>query len=236
MTSTLTGSSFLSVVKSYIGVPYVYGGESPAGFDCSGLVQYAAAQLGISVPRTSEEQWASLPHVSQSQVQPGDLVFFTGAEGNPSPGHVGIVNSTGNTWSMIDAPYQGVDVQQDTFTIPGQGTMQVVGFARLANVSSGSLSALNDTDSSVAGTIASGALSALGINVSSIADMLERVALIVFGAIILIVGVMKFSDGGKSGKSQVTVEQSASKASGTGQPDSAEPQVTEITGDNETDS
>jgi hypothetical protein len=126
---------FLSQVESFRGVPYVWGGESRAGVDCSGLVQLAAKEVGITVPRTTTAQWAALPHVDAAQAQPGDLVFFTGAD-PPSPGHVGVVDSPGH-WTMIDAPQTGETVHLQPFSVPGAGEMRVVGFARLPGVKGG---------------------------------------------------------------------------------------------------
>ena len=62
--------------SSYLGVPYVWGGASPSGFDCSGLVMYVYAQLGISLPHNAAMQYASITHVAHGSEQPGDLVFF----------------------------------------------------------------------------------------------------------------------------------------------------------------
>jgi len=59
------------------GVPYVYGGSTPDGFDCSGLVHYAYRQAGVSVPRTSHAQQIAAVQVNPEQVQPGDLLFFS---------------------------------------------------------------------------------------------------------------------------------------------------------------
>ncbi|MCB1821587.1 MAG: C40 family peptidase [Candidatus Competibacteraceae bacterium] len=82
----------VATAERLIGTPYVLGGESPAGVDCSGLVQYAYLQAGISLPRTSLEQFqASQP---QRRVLPGDLLFFrTGRSGQVS--HVGIYAGNG---------------------------------------------------------------------------------------------------------------------------------------------
>jgi len=93
---------------SQIGCPYVFGGTGPcnSGFDCSGLVMQAWASAGISIPRTSEEQW-SLPHVSTSDLQPGDILEFAGES------HVGIYVG-GNM--MIDAPHSGLDVEKVALT------------------------------------------------------------------------------------------------------------------------
>lgn len=94
-------SGAVGIAMRYIGVPYVYGGTTPAGFDCSGLTQYVYAQLGISLPRTASAQQASVQSVSTPQ--PGDLVFF----GYPAY-HVGIYAGNGQ---MIAAPKPGESVR-----------------------------------------------------------------------------------------------------------------------------
>jgi cell wall-associated NlpC family hydrolase len=136
--STLAGR-FLGEVQGLLGTPYVWGGESDAGVDCSGLVQLAARRVGISIPRTTEAQWGALRHVQKDDVQAGDLVYFTGADG-ASPGHVGVVDQTGQSWKMIDAPHTGTDVQEQSFSLDGTGDMHVVGFARLPGVKGGGAS------------------------------------------------------------------------------------------------
>jgi peptidoglycan DL-endopeptidase CwlO len=90
-----------------LGCPYVFGGTGPcgAGYDCSGLTMSAWAYAGIAIERTSEDQWASLPHVST--LEPGDIMVFNGA------GHVGIY--VGNN-ELIDAPHSGLDVELVSFT------------------------------------------------------------------------------------------------------------------------
>jgi len=88
-----------------LGCPYVYGGTGPcsAGYDCSGLVQAAWAAAGISIPRDTYEQWAALPHVSSSSLQPGDLMFYDGI------GHVAIYVGGGY---IIDAPSSPYSVEK----------------------------------------------------------------------------------------------------------------------------
>jgi cell wall-associated NlpC family hydrolase len=113
-------------------VPYVWGGTTTSGFDCSGLTQAAYASAGVSIERTSEDQWASERHVSAPRA--GDLVFFAGADGSPSsPGHVGIVVSPARHL-MIDAYAAGTYVRYDTYGLPSsaQGLSDPVGFTRPA--------------------------------------------------------------------------------------------------------
>jgi peptidoglycan DL-endopeptidase CwlO len=94
----------IDAAYSVIGVPYQFGGSSPeSGFDCSGLTMWAWSHAGVSLPHSSAMQYAVLPHVAQSDLQPGDLVFFY------SPiHHVGLYVGGG---SMIDAPFTGTVVQ-----------------------------------------------------------------------------------------------------------------------------
>jgi len=91
----------------YLGVPYVWGGASPSGFDCSGLVMYVYAQVGISLPHNTVAQWSYPRAVSvpRSELQPGDLVFFAGL------GHVGIYVGNGQ---FIHAPHTGDVVRIDS--------------------------------------------------------------------------------------------------------------------------
>jgi cell wall-associated NlpC family hydrolase len=88
----------VGIAMRYLGTPYVWGGASPAGFDCSGLVMYVYAQVGVSLPHNAAAQYGYGSPVSRSQLQPGDLVFFNGL------GHVGIYIGGG---SFIHAPHTG---------------------------------------------------------------------------------------------------------------------------------
>jgi peptidoglycan DL-endopeptidase CwlO len=70
------GSSVIAVASRYLGVPYVFGGDDPSGWDCSGAVRYIFGQLGISLPRTSSAQYAATTRISRSEAVAGDLVYF----------------------------------------------------------------------------------------------------------------------------------------------------------------
>jgi len=87
-----------SIAMQYLGVPYVWGGASPSGFDCSGLASYAYAQIGKSVPHYTVAIWNAFPKVSSDQLQPGDLVFYRGL------GHMGIYIGGGQ---YVHAPQTG---------------------------------------------------------------------------------------------------------------------------------
>ena len=95
----------IAAAESQLGVPYVYAAADPGhGFDCSGLTMWAWSEAGVSLPHNAAKQYAALPHVPVSSLQPGDLVFFF------SPiEHVGIYIGGG---MMIDAPYTGAYVER----------------------------------------------------------------------------------------------------------------------------
>jgi cell wall-associated NlpC family hydrolase len=88
----------VGIAMQYLGRPYVWGGASPSGFDCSGLVMYVYGQIGVSLPHSSYAQYGYGSPVSRGDLQPGDLVFFDGL------GHVGIYVGNG---SFIHAPHTG---------------------------------------------------------------------------------------------------------------------------------
>ena len=89
------GDQIVAIAKQYLGVPYVYGGSSPSGFDCSGFTSYVYRQAGLSLNRTATGQLQNGTSVSQSQLQPGDLVFFRRNTSKPVS-HVGIYIGDGN--------------------------------------------------------------------------------------------------------------------------------------------
>jgi cell wall-associated NlpC family hydrolase len=96
-------SAAVAAARSQLGVPYHWGGESPGvGFDCSGLTQWAWGRAGVGIPRTAQEQYDAIEHVSLSALEPGDLVFWGSGRGGIS--HVGIYVGGGD---VIHAPETG---------------------------------------------------------------------------------------------------------------------------------
>ena len=127
-----TAGKILAYAAAQLGKPYVFGEAGPDAFDCSGLAMMAYRAAGITIPRTSQAQWAYGRQVPASQVQPGDLVFFAGADGTAAaPGHVGIVLDPA-AHTMINAYTTSFPVEEDTYGLPTSkgGLSPVVGFTR----------------------------------------------------------------------------------------------------------
>jgi cell wall-associated NlpC family hydrolase len=114
---TQTVAAAISFAEQQLGKPYLWGGTGPDAFDCSGLVMMAYRAAGISIARTAATQWATETRVPASQVQPGDLVFFAGADGTvTNPGHVGLVIGGGK---MIEAYATGFPIRIASYTNRG---------------------------------------------------------------------------------------------------------------------
>jgi cell wall-associated NlpC family hydrolase len=86
-------SAIIATGRKYLGVPYVWGGETPSGFDCSGFTQYVMKENGIAIPRTAAEQFAAGTPVDKANLRVGDLVFFTTYK--PGASHVGFYMGDG---------------------------------------------------------------------------------------------------------------------------------------------
>ncbi len=102
-TGSTLGQKLVSGAQRYLGVPYVYGGASPSGFDCSGLVYYLLKNEGYSPYRTAADQYKMGTYVAKENLQPGDLVFFQNTAGY-GISHVGIYVGDGK---FIHAPHTG---------------------------------------------------------------------------------------------------------------------------------
>jgi len=103
------GQQAAALAQQYLGVPYVWGGASPSGFDCSGLVVYVYGRLGVSLPHYTVSLWSSGAHVPSDQLAPGDLVFFYNLD------HVGIYIGGG---LFVHAPHTGTVVQISSLNDP----------------------------------------------------------------------------------------------------------------------
>ena len=113
-------SGVVGIAMQYLGTPYVWGGASPSGFDCSGFVMYVYAQVGVSLPHSSYAQYGAGVPVSYDQLQAGDLVFFNGL------GHEGIYVGGG---MFIHAPHTGDVVKVSSMS--GWYTSTYVGARRI---------------------------------------------------------------------------------------------------------
>ena len=90
------GQQVVEIAKRYLGVPYVYGGSTPAGFDCSGLVQYVYREMGVNINRVAADQTAHGIPVTRAELKPGDIVFFHNTNKYTRINHVGIYGGDGN--------------------------------------------------------------------------------------------------------------------------------------------
>ena len=135
----------ISYAEQQLGKPYLWGGTGPDAFDCSGLVMMAYRAAGINIARTSQAQWATEVKVPASQAEPGDLVFFAGADGTTTdPGHVGIVIGDGK---MVEAYATGFPIRISSYQ--GRGA---IGFTRPAANAKASPTGSSPTGSSPTGS------------------------------------------------------------------------------------
>ncbi len=124
---TKAGLAAVHAAESQIGVPYVWGGESPGvGFDCSGLTQWSWEQAGFTIPRTAAEQYYALQKVPLTALRPGDLLFYYNLDGDNEVDHVVMYVGSGpyGTNTIIAAAHTGTNVDFEplfTYGLVGAG-------------------------------------------------------------------------------------------------------------------
>ena len=106
----------IETAKKYLGVPYVFGGTTPAGFDCSGFLQYVFKQNGITIPRLADEQYKLGKSVKMSELKAGDLVFFSTYE--PGASHCGIYIGNGQFLHTSSSHGVRIDRLDNTYWAP----------------------------------------------------------------------------------------------------------------------
>jgi hypothetical protein len=126
---TVTGADFVNEEAQFIGDPYEFGAAGPTAFDCSGLQQFSLGQLGITAPRTSEEQWAWVSQFQDaSALAPGDLIFEQWPGDGSPPGHVALYAGNGQ---VIEAPAPGQAVHERAWS---DTETQIIGYGRVPGV------------------------------------------------------------------------------------------------------
>jgi cell wall-associated NlpC family hydrolase len=193
------GYQLVAYAARYFGVPYVWGGESPSGFDCSGLVAYVYAKFGITLPHSSQDQAKLGVPVSRAQLQPGDLLFFDTDPSDPSgfkDSHVAIYAGNGQE---IEAPHTGdvvklAPVDWSTF----DHAMRVTGLQ-----GKGATSPASDPTGSSSGQAAGWDPTGLSSGIASIGTTIKNLSIIlpfiVGGAALTVWGVYQSAHGTAAG-------------------------------------
>lgn len=187
------GTQAAAYAAQLLGIPYVWGGESLAGFDCSGLVQYVYDKVGIQLPRTSQQQATAGTAVASNALQPGDLILYN-EPGEGANSHVAIYAGNGQE---IDAPHTGANVQYSPVDWSHfAGARRVSGTAAAAPSSAGTPGA----SSAALGTAQASATSwwnplSWGSSVTDVVKTLAVSVPLVLGAVaIVVIGLWKTFD------------------------------------------
>jgi cell wall-associated NlpC family hydrolase len=129
-TGPVSGATVVGQARRFLGLPYLWGGTSAFGYDCSGLVYAVYARYGVILPRDSADQRRAGVRVPLARLRPGDLLFFAGPGGRGHIHHVAIYAGHG---SMIDSPYSGASVEVVPMTT-SPGWAEYAGAIRVAHV------------------------------------------------------------------------------------------------------
>jgi cell wall-associated NlpC family hydrolase len=207
--SANTGTNAAQIIKfaeSQLGVPYLWGGESPGkGMDCSGLVQWAFGKAGVKLPRTSEEQQKVGSSVAINNTQPGDLLFA----GNPAH-HVAIALGNGQ---LIEAPHSGANVR-----IRSYGASEFTSASRVVNTIGNTGDLLNNNSSGNTNTLNNQQRTSGG-NIGAYAGTSEAAA--IASALAGSIASMPISSGSKSAGGTSGTTPVGSNPQGNGQNDQA---------------
>lgn len=149
----------ISYAEQFLGVPYVYGGTTPEGFDCSGLVRYVYRKFGVELPRVSQDQARAGSAVSEKDLSPGDLILSNWGEGPNS--HVAIYAGNGK---LIEAPRTGVPVRIADFNANYRAHAD--GYRRVSSKKKGIIDTIEGVAGNVAGDVAGAIGDALGVGKS----------------------------------------------------------------------
>lgn len=182
-----TGAAAINIAKRYLGMPYKWGGNNPkSSFDCSGLMQYVFKQIGVTLPRTSQQQQKVGKAVSLNALQPGDLVFV----GNPAH-HEAMYIGGGK---IIEAPHTGGTVQIRGFN-PGEWT----GGARRILGSAGNVGAIGPNSQGQTAGSQNGSFGAYGGDVGSYGSEADALAALIGGSSGSVLGNLLGNIGGVPG-------------------------------------
>jgi hypothetical protein len=141
-------ADLIKIGEEYLGIPYVYGGTTPKGFDCSGYTKYVFKQVGITLPRTSQEQAKAGIAVSAADLSPGDLILSDWGEGPNS--HVAIYAGGGK---LLEAPRTGKNVQLVPYSSAYKAHTD--GYRRVTSKSKGVLTAVTGVSPGAASSTSS---------------------------------------------------------------------------------
>ncbi|MBQ4287701.1 MAG: C40 family peptidase [Bacteroidales bacterium] len=127
-------SEIIAYAKKYAGTRYKYGGNTPAGFDCSGYLEFVFGHYSVFLPRTTSEQYGQSKRITIDEIRPGDLAFFNGRSIGSTVGHVALITevspSRKGTFKMIHATVSG-GVMIDSYPDGGYYSSRLIGFGRV---------------------------------------------------------------------------------------------------------